>query len=259
MMWRGWRVLTGLVAEFWSPLRADVLYSVTDTGVSGRFSSIDAFAINNAGQVTGTSRAGEAFLYDNGQVLELDSLTTFPGGSFASGGLSINDSGQIAGYYSSSRLGPSHAFLYRNGRITDLGTLGGPSSWSSSINSAGQITGVADAAAGLQHAFLYTNGQTIDLGTLPGTSSSKGTGINNAGQIVGTSGSNSAFLYSNRPDDELRAVFGQRDKQHRTGSWFQWTCDFLQQRPDHRPGYHGTLLQHSSCNQRSWPGRRVCV
>jgi probable HAF family extracellular repeat protein len=125
-------------------------------------------------------RAGQAFLYDSGQVLELDKLASFPGASVASGGLSINDSGQITGYYSSSGSSRSHAFLYSNGEITDLGTLGGLSSSGNSINSAGQITGVADTAAGVQHAFLYTNGQMIDIGTLPGTSTSRGTGINNA-------------------------------------------------------------------------------
>lgn len=105
-----WCVLVALFAGVCSPLTADVLYTVTDIGISGRFASSDVFAINNAGQVTGTSRAGQAFLYDNGQVLELGRLASFPGASLASGGSSINDSGQITGYYSSSPFSPNLLF-----------------------------------------------------------------------------------------------------------------------------------------------------
>ena len=159
MMLGPWRVVIALLAGAGSLLAADVLYSVTDIGVSGRFASGDVFAINNAGQVTGTSRAGQAFLYDKGQVIDLDRLAIFPGSSFTSGGSSINDSGQITGYYSSSGFSFRRAFLYSNGQITDLGTLGGLSTSGTSINGAGQITGVADTAAGDQHAFVYSNGQ----------------------------------------------------------------------------------------------------
>jgi probable HAF family extracellular repeat protein len=51
-----------------------------------------------------------------------------------------------------------HAFLYSDGKMTDLGTLGGKESVAFGINDAGQIVGWADNANGYAHAFLYSFG-----------------------------------------------------------------------------------------------------
>jgi probable HAF family extracellular repeat protein len=102
--------------------------------------------------------------------------------------------------------GPSHAFLSSNGQIRDLGTLGGRYSAGYALNNAEQVTGLSETSTGAQHAFLYRNGQMTDLGTLGGGSDSSGFGLNNAGQVVGSSIVPSpsptvvlahAFLYSN--------------------------------------------------------------
>ncbi|WP_423808584.1 hypothetical protein, partial [Proteus mirabilis] len=79
--------------------------------------------MNNAGQVTGSSRnadefTGAGFLYSNGQMTGLGTL----GGSFSTG-WAINDAGQIAG--DSWTPNPGGAFLYSKGVMNDLGTLGG--------------------------------------------------------------------------------------------------------------------------------------
>jgi probable HAF family extracellular repeat protein len=67
----------------------------------------------------------------------------------------------------------------------------------SGINAIGEVTVNSNS----NHAFLYSNGQMRDLGTLPGGVDSIGLGLNNAGQVVGTSRLAStlehAFLYSN--------------------------------------------------------------
>jgi probable HAF family extracellular repeat protein len=90
---------------------------------------------------------------------------------------SINDSGQIVG------TSANHAFLWENGVMTDLGTLGGNLSAANAINDRGQIVGESTTSSGEKHAFLWEHGVMKDLGTPGETSSAHG--INRRGEIVG--------------------------------------------------------------------------
>jgi probable HAF family extracellular repeat protein len=134
------------------------------------------------------------------------------GGSF-SRALGMNDSGEIVGF-SDTAGGNSHAFLYEDGQMTDLGTLGGGFfSIAEDINDSGEAVGFSTLRSGATHAFLYKAGQMTDLGTLGGNSSSA-LAINDAGVIVGgantASGEDHAFVYKEGQMTDLDTLGGRR-------------------------------------------------
>jgi probable HAF family extracellular repeat protein len=136
------------------------------------------------------------------------------GGLPISGAVAINDRGQVAanaGVSASAEYGvaygsggvTSRAFLWQKGKITDLGTLGGVSSYCSAINARGQVVGWADTKAKnadgspITHAFLWEKGHMTDLGTLGGKQS-RAVAINERSQVVGwgdVGGDEHAFLW----------------------------------------------------------------
>jgi probable HAF family extracellular repeat protein len=140
-----------------------------------------ASAINDAGQVVGTSNSYNgmhAFTWSSGK-----SLTQLPllSGSDSSSAYGINRSGQIAG------ASGSHAVVWSENTVTDLGTLGGSWGEAHGINNAGEVVGVTDTSAG-PRAFLWTHGASMQgLGTLPGDTSSRANRINDQGAVVGAS------------------------------------------------------------------------
>lgn len=97
----------------------------------------------------------------------------------------INVNGDITGCTTAS--GPTHAFIFSAGTMSDLGTLGGTNSCGYALNKNRQVTGYADTAAGASHAFLYDAGAMSDLGTIKGAKTSAGTSINSNGEVVGYS------------------------------------------------------------------------
>jgi probable HAF family extracellular repeat protein len=174
-------------------------YTVVDLGPN-----TIATAINDSGQVTGFSSAtNQGFIYSNGVMVALPS---FPGTtSVQSVALGINKSGAVTGDVQSpccDDIGlETRAFLYREGVMTDLGTLGGMFTIGNGINDTAQITGysfLSASSSALFHAFLYSNGTMTDLGA-QGDIGSVGTAINNSGQITGFnrySSGDHGFLYS---------------------------------------------------------------
>lgn len=127
-------------------------------------------------------------------------------GGAQSRGVAINRTGWVAGW-SDLADGTRHAALWRDGAITDLRTLGGPSStvpWPG-LNDQGMIVGISQTAqvdplnedwsceAGgflpnttnlICRGFVWENGAMRELPTLGGNHGFA-TGVNNQGEVVG--------------------------------------------------------------------------
>ena len=172
------RRLRWLLAALVLPcLHTAALAQATYTIVFGPENSTPS-AIDNAGRIAG-QLAGRAFVWDGTAILDIGTL-----GGESGTALALSDNGYVTG--SAARPdGSSHAFLYRAGALRDIGQLGMASS-GSGVNASGQVAGTWVDAAGEDHAFLYSDGVARDIGSL-GANSARATGINAAGEVVGSS------------------------------------------------------------------------
>lgn len=156
--------------------------------------------INDLGQVVGYSENSRgkirAFRWVNGTMTSIGTL----GGS-VSRAFGINNKNHIVGHSQLTGNPPNpngapitHAFLKKNGVMTDLGTLGGRNSTALAINDAGQVVGWSETAAGIRHPFLWQNGVMQDL--LAGSADSgTAAAITPFGVVVGER-NRRAFRYS---------------------------------------------------------------
>jgi len=169
-----------------------------------------ANGINNHGQAVGWAETAisdpdcpvsrfEPVLWEYGGVRSLPTLYGDTYGVAAA----INDNGQVSG--ASGTCGAfnvntgvyvveNHAMLWdRDGTPHDLGNLGGAGgiagNHACALNNTGQVVGHSMLTNNATfHGFLWTAAtQMQDIGTLPGDYASLALGINDAGQIVGTS------------------------------------------------------------------------
>lgn len=127
------------------------------------------------------------------------------GGDY-SGAHAVNDVGQVAGYSFLAGDAKVHACLWSAGAARDLGDLGGSYSEALALDgTASHVVGRATVATSSRyvsyHAFLWSGGVMRDLNALVPASSGwvleEATGINDAGQIVGSgsyNGQRRAFL-----------------------------------------------------------------
>jgi probable HAF family extracellular repeat protein len=165
---------------------------ITELGSLGAANDVrtQGMMINERGQVAGQAETAEgelhAFLWQHGRMQDLGTL----GGSWSyvtqtevDTSRVLNERGHVVGH-SETGEGRVHAFLWRDGEMVDLGTLGGYVSMAVAVNKHGQVVGYSETATGEWHAFLWQRGRMVDLGAAgPGNSSA--VDINDHGQIIG--------------------------------------------------------------------------
>jgi probable HAF family extracellular repeat protein len=172
-------------------------------------------SINAAGDSVGNSENGivdpvlgineiHAVLWSGGHIKDLGTL----GGTLSAAG-SLNNIGQVTGwalnatpdpfsmgdlfFFGSASGTQTRAFLWRNGVMSDLGTLGGPDSLANDINDRGQVAGmsytnsVPDPVTGIPtlHPFLWENGRMKDLITDPSVTIALENGMTGNGKVIG--------------------------------------------------------------------------
>jgi probable HAF family extracellular repeat protein len=168
--------------------RAD--FQITDLGTLSTIQS-QGNGVNGGGSAAGTFTTPEGHTHafqasSSGAATDLGTL-----GGPNSVGFAISGGGLVTG--SSDVIVPgggvqTHAFRSAaSGALVDLGTLGGAFSEGLGIDGGGRVVGDSTLANGQTHAFVTGgSGALLDLGTLPGYVNSLASGINDAGQVVGT-------------------------------------------------------------------------
>ncbi len=187
-------------------------YAVIDLGTLGGTFSL-AYAINDGGQVDGFSTlpgdtVEHSFLLKNGMMTDLGTLGGPNSESFAN----LNNVPQVAGSAETSILDPNGedfcsfgthliclGFVWQNGIMTPLDTLGGSNSQAAAINNRSQLAGYAENGipdpscpapqVSQFRPVTWLAGHIQALSLSPGDSEGAAFWINNKGEVVGASGS----------------------------------------------------------------------
>lgn len=182
---------------------------MTDLGALPGANSSCVSHISGDGLIAGQSENGaidpitgwpeaQAVLWKHGQVINLGTL-----GGNESFSIAVNNRGQVVGQAANDTpdLFPfpgfgqqARAFLWENGVMHDLGTLGGPDAFAIDINDRGQVLGfsfvnsIPNSTTGFPtgDAFLWEKGKMTDIPDPLGGTIVSPFYLSNKGQVVGS-------------------------------------------------------------------------
>jgi probable HAF family extracellular repeat protein len=175
--------------------------------ISANGQSVGGSELDVIDPLTGVNE-GRAVIWKNAHIRNLGTL-----GGNQSVASSINSAGQVTGFalnavpdpysmqdaviFNSSNGTQTRAFIWEDGRMQDIGTLGGPDAYGFYVNESGQVAGISymtgdpNSATGFPevHPFLWDHGQMNDLGSFGGSGIPLVTvfvnGLNNRGEVIG--------------------------------------------------------------------------
>ncbi|CCH80433.1 exported hypothetical protein [Nostocoides japonicum T1-X7] len=190
-------------------------------------------------------------LFRSGKVIDLGTL---PGGS-ESFAVSVTEEGVVAGVSNSAAAGPGmpdffdwggqiRSFVWKDGRMRDLGTLGGPGTVLVRVNEHGVVAGDSYVGSAVDpdtgyptlHPFLWRDGRMRDLGGFGGGRSVT-RWLNERGQVTGYAtlpGDDAAhpFLWDGRRLRDLGTLGGS----YASGEHVDDRGDVARVLDDERPG-----------------------
>ncbi len=211
--------VTTIVLACFSNAVAQASYKVTDLGAEGNDNLGCAMSLNNQGwtEIMAGVLDPSGKLLSGRAVIDVDGLKTDLGtlggpNSWMMWG-EINDRGEVVGFSETSVPDPNgedvcgfgthltcRPFVWQNGHMSALPTLGGNNGQASAINNHGQIAGFAENGIvdstcppgttnnRIQLPVLWENGKAQALPTVGSDPDGIAFGINNQGQAVGYSG-----------------------------------------------------------------------
>jgi len=201
-------------------------YTITDLGPlpGGNFSY--AVGISESGLIAGvrssaSDGSNHATLWQR-EVGSVSDVSTPGLGGLNSSAFSVNENAQTSGEAGTSDRDPNGedfcgfqaqglpykgntcaAFLWQNGTMTKLPTLGGPNASGSVVNNRGNVVGFAenntkDPACGAPQIFqfkpvIWVNGTAKELPVFPGDSEGVAISVNDSDQAAGSSGTCTTF------------------------------------------------------------------